>query len=827
MEQKGRDSQPSTANVSVDAVRQADRVADDRLTENRMAGQGNNQSTMCRASTPPAPHRFPLLRRLSITSLLAMLVTAALLIFLYQRDQLAEHEGIAAQENERTAIHLIHLLDEQLSTFVVATEGLDVRALQANPNVNLFADTLDTVREHHVLKLKIFNRVGATIFSTVKEEIGGASKHPKLLVKALLGKTVHQMEFRDTFLSSAGELHDRYIAITYMPLMYAGKYIGVIEVYADATPIIERIHAKVIQLALVVFGVFAALYIALFFFARRADLALANDTRKLADSEGRLRATINSALDGVIGIDASGKLIEFNHAAETIFGWRKEEVIGLPMAELLIPERYRRAHHDGLARFVDTGEARILNSRIEISALRRDGSEFPIELSITAIPDGDSKLFTAYIRDITERKQTEMKADALIKRNQVLMQNAPDGIHILDEKGNFIETNDAFCRHLGYTQAEILQLSVFDVDAKLTKDVLQANIEKLLDGRAVFETLHRRKDGTLMDVEVSVSGVELDGQRCLFALSRDITERKKTEMELRIAAKAFETHEGMFITGADDIIQRVNRAFTEVSGYSAEDAVGQRSSMLKSGKHDAGFYQSIREMLERDGYWQGEIWGRRKNGETYPGWQIITAVPGSDGQVTHYISSFYDTSKRKEAEEQISNLAFYDPLTRLPNRRLLIDRLKQALATNARNKRQGALLFIDLDNFKNLNDTQGHDTGDLLLVEAATRLQACVRQGDTTARLGGDEFVVLLEDLDEDEPTAAAQAEAVGEKIRSTLGQTYLLNGCEYHSTASIGATLLRGPVVTAEEMLRRADVSLYQAKAGGRNTMRFFDPAL
>ena len=163
----------------------------------------------------------------------------------------------------------------------------------------------------------------------------------------------------------------------------------------------------------------------------------------------------------------------------------------------------------------------------------------------------------------------------------------------------------------------------------------------------------------------------------------------------------------------------------------------------------------------------------------------------------------------------------------MPNRRLLVDRLKQALVINARNKRQGALLFIDLDNFKSLNDTQGHDTGDLMLVEAATRLQTCVRQCDTAARVGGDEFVVLLDDLDADETTAAAQTEAVGEKIRSALGQTYTINGHEYHSTASIGATLLRGSVGTADEMLRRADVGLYQAKADGRNTLRFFDPAL
>jgi diguanylate cyclase (GGDEF)-like protein/PAS domain S-box-containing protein len=311
------------------------------------------------------------------------------------------------------------------------------------------------------------------------------------------------------------------------------------------------------------------------------------------------------------------------------------------------------------------------------------------------------------------------------------------------------------------------------------------------------------------------------------ALATHFAERKQAEAELRIAAKAFESQESMFITDANEIIQRVNKAFTETTGYSAEEAVGQKPSILKSGRHDAEFYRALRESLGRDGFWQGEIWNRRKNGEIYPEWEAITVVRGADGQITHYISAFTDISKRKEAEEQIRDLAFYDPLTKLPNRRLLLDRLHQAIVLSVRNSQQGALLFIDLDNFKSVNDTQGHAVGDLLLVEVANRLQSCIRAGDTTARLGGDEFVVLLEGLDPDEPTAASQAETVGEKIRETIEQPFLINGKEYNNTTSIGITLFRGPIKTMEEMLKRADVALYQAKADGRNTVRFFDPAL
>lgn len=311
------------------------------------------------------------------------------------------------------------------------------------------------------------------------------------------------------------------------------------------------------------------------------------------------------------------------------------------------------------------------------------------------------------------------------------------------------------------------------------------------------------------------------------ALATYLAERKGAEAELRIAAKAFESQESMFITDANGVIQRVNKAFSETTGYSAEEAVGKKPSILKSRKHEAEFYQAMYTSLERDGCWEGEIWNRRKNGEVYPEWEAISVVRGEDGHVTHFISVFTDISRRKEAEEQIRDLAFYDPLTKLPNRRLLLDRLHQALVLSVRNSQQGALLFIDLDNFKSVNDTQGHAIGDLLLIEVAMRLQACIRAGDTTARLGGDEFVVSLEGLDRDEPAAASQAETVGDKIRDTIAQPFFINGNEYHNTASIGITLFRGPVKTAEEMLKRADVALYQAKADGRNTVRFFDPAL
>jgi diguanylate cyclase (GGDEF)-like protein/PAS domain S-box-containing protein len=345
-------------------------------------------------------------------------------------------------------------------------------------------------------------------------------------------------------------------------------------------------------------------------------------------------------------------------------------------------------------------------------------------------------------------------------------------------------------------------------------------------GHARFEARHKRKDGAALDVEVSALHVAAIGER-FFVFIRDITQRKQAEAALRIAAIAFESQEGMFITDADSVIIQVNRAFSEITGYSAQEAIGQTPKLLGSGRHGAAFYTAMKDSITKTGVWRGEVWNRRKNGKVYPEWLTITAVRNALGAVTHYVSTLTDITSRKAAEDEIKNLAFFDPLTRLPNRRLLLDRMKQALASSTRNRRYGALLFVDLDNFKTLNDTLGHFIGDLLLQQVAQRLATCVREGDTVARLGGDEFVVMLEDLSENPKEAATQTEAVGEKILLTLNQPYRLANYEHRNTPSIGITLFSDHQESIDELLKRADLAMYQAKAAGRNTLRFFDPEM
>lgn len=306
-----------------------------------------------------------------------------------------------------------------------------------------------------------------------------------------------------------------------------------------------------------------------------------------------------------------------------------------------------------------------------------------------------------------------------------------------------------------------------------------------------------------------------------------IENQQHSDAKLRIAATAFESREGMMITDANYVILQANHAITEITGYPAEELIGRTPRILRSFRHSDEFYEQMWDCIKGIGKWQGEVLSRRKNGEIYPKWLTITAVKAEDGRITHYVTAETDITARKAAEDKIALLAFYDPLTELPNRRLLLDRLQQAQASSARSGRNGALLFIDLDNFKTLNDTLGHDQGDLLLQQVAQRLSFCVREGDTVARLGGDEFVVMLESLSEHAAEAATQAEALGEKILATLNQPFKLDSHETHSTPSIGITLFSGHQTSIEDLLKQADLAMYQSKTAGRNTLRFFDPAM
>ena len=561
------------------------------------------------------------------------------------------------------------------------------------------------------------------------------------------------------------------------------------------------------------------------FYRRQLQIAA---QRTETERQQRIHATVfDSSTDAIVITDAAASILSVNPAFTRITGYTQTEAVGRNPVHLLASPQQDARFYDEMwetLRREGAWQGEVINTH-------KSGSSYDIQLSITAAcdPHGKVQHFIAIASDITERKRAEQALKRESEKNLALLRNASDGIHILDPDGHVIEASDSFCAMLGYSREEAIGMHVSQWDAILDRHALAAAIRQQLAhrGRSEFESRHRRKDGSVFDVEISGYPLELDGRPVLFNSSRDITARKQAEAELRIAATAFETQDGIIVTDADSNILRVNPAFTDITGYTAADVMGKNPRILKSGRHDSGFYAAMWDSINAHGSWSGEIWNRRKNGEIYPERLTISALRDPDGKLTNYVASIADITLRKAAEEEIRSLAFYDPLTGLPNRRLMLDRLQQALASCLRSQKQGALLFIDLDNFKSLNDTLGHDKGDLLLQQVARRLELCVRKGDTVARLGGDEFVVMLEDLSNHPMEGASQTESVGEKILEMLNKPYQLMLHEYHNSPSIGATLFGPAHGDIDELFKQADIAMYQAKKAGRNNLRFFDPQM
>ncbi len=311
-----------------------------------------------------------------------------------------------------------------------------------------------------------------------------------------------------------------------------------------------------------------------------------------------------------------------------------------------------------------------------------------------------------------------------------------------------------------------------------------------------------------------------DGSRHgLAVLGRDITERKQIEEKLRLAATIFDSSsEAMMISDANNNIININPAYTQITGYTLEDIAGKNPRELSSGRHDASFYREMWHSLKKIGYWQGEVWNRRKNGEIFAEWLTINIIFNEAGEVSQHLAFFSDITEKKKADELIWNHANFDHLTQLPNRRLFRDRLVQEIKNSDRAHLSMALLFIDLDRFKEVNDTLGHDAGDILLIEAARRITQCVRVSDTVARLGGDEFTVILSRI-----TDTSHVDRVAQDIIQKLSEPFDLNGEMVNSSASIGITLYPADGVDIEQMIRNADQAMYMAKGRGRNCYSHF----
>ena len=486
----------------------------------------------------------------------------------------------------------------------------------------------------------------------------------------------------------------------------------------------------------------------------------------------------------------------------------------------------RQEHAIELPTILVTGQG---NEELAVQALRLGFADYLVKQPgyLFQLPFA---LEGAYHRAILKQEQTALKLSR--DRYQELVTRIPVGIYRFrrDAAGgmSFDYVSPRFCDMLGLSEAELLgdiELAFARAHPDDREDLRRSHqvtcderVSLAWEGRFIV-------NGAVHWLHIeSVSNVLPNRDVILDGVVMDVTQRREAEEQLRLAAAVFEnTQDGVVIADIQPRILAVNHAYEEITGYSEQEALGKNPNILKSGRHERSFYQTLWASIKQTGHWQGEIWNRRKNGEIYPQWTTLSAVRNDQGVVTNYVGVFTDISQLKKTEARLAHLAHYDPLTELPNRLLFHSRMDHALERAHRQHEQLAVLLFDLDRFKDVNDSLGHPAGDELLQKVAERVRARLRDEDTLSRLGGDEFVVLLERL-----TQPQDAGRVAQEIIDTLAPVFRLqSGAEVFISASIGISLYPDHGNTPDELTQHADAALYLAKGQGRHTYRYYTEAL
>jgi diguanylate cyclase (GGDEF)-like protein/PAS domain S-box-containing protein len=569
---------------------------------------------------------------------------------------------------------------------------------------------------------------------------------------------------------------------------------------------------------------------------RRVELALSS-------SEKLFRAVTDASPLAIHISSGNEQWGEYMNPAFTrIFGYTRDDIPSVAAWwKLAYPnENYRdRIKEEWDRRVAHAIQTHTAIEPFESVVTCKDGSEKNI---VWGFVDVGERNFS-YGLDLTERKLADLQLRASEERYRATFEQAAIGIVLVTFEGQILKCNARFAEIVGYTPQEASRLNVIQLTEPGYLPECLPILQSLKDGSAdtaFFEKRYIRKDGSLIWVRLTVSKERDSRGKALHLISfvEDINALKAAEHRLAATGEALrvseERYRTVFQTSLDAIlisrvdngkIIDVNRAFLDALGFERDEVIERTTRELRLWE-DSRDRDNLLHILSRTFECRNmEIQFRRKSGETL--WALVSAsIIEVEGQRC-VLAIARDISNAKAAQAEIRNLAFYDSLTGLPNRRLLLERLRQALVVSNRNGRMRALLFVDLDNFKTLNDTLGHQTGDLLLQEAARRLKSCIRDIDAVGRLGGDEFVLMLEDLSELPEDAAAQSKAVAEKILTALGQPCLLAGREYCGSASIGISVFGDSRESTSEVLQQADIAMYQAKLAGRNTMRFFAPAL
>jgi diguanylate cyclase (GGDEF)-like protein/PAS domain S-box-containing protein len=552
---------------------------------------------------------------------------------------------------------------------------------------------------------------------------------------------------------------------------------------------------------------------------------------ELRKSEARYRTVLDAAFDAIVTITPDGIVRWFNRGAERIFGYTSEEAIGQPVT-LLMPERYREPCVAGLHRYLRTGEARVVGGTTELVGLRKDGSEFPIEMSLGETQENGERLFTGVIRDVTERKRTEDALREIRDRFRSIFDHAPIGVAMVNLEGRYLHANRSLCEILGYTEEQLQALTWQEITHPDDLAASLAYARRIVEGEFLKYHLEKRflhADGHTVWASLSVSLVrDAEGEPLYFVSQiQDVTERKKVEKVIIESEQRFRTlvqnsSDIITILEADGTVRYVSPAVERITGYKPEEQVGTNAfgSVHRDDRDRA--LDTFAEVLKRPGLHPPlEFRVPHKDGS----WRYLEHVVNNlldDPVVRGVVVNSWDVTERKALVEQLSYHAFHDPLTGLPNRALLLDRLEHALTRANRQGSKVVVLFMDLDNFKVINDSLGHKVGDQLLVEVAERLKTCLRPEDTAARLGGDEFTILIEDI-----SSVGEVVHIAERIAKILQPPFTLEDQEVFTTVSTGIALNSTAQEQPADLLRHADLAMYRAKHRGKARYEVFEPSM
>lgn len=547
------------------------------------------------------------------------------------------------------------------------------------------------------------------------------------------------------------------------------------------------------------------------------------------DVQARLAGAIEQTpLLAVQGVGRDGIVRIWNDASVKLYGMARDDAIGRHLCDLLPFHGPAAAFDAALAAMWDSGQSA---SPQECQVQTASGAPGWVYCSMFPIVEsGETRLVFCMDIDITLQKGQEKSLADRVTRIREFFENSADAI-ILLRGGKFHEFNPAALRLFGYAghEAELQGAVPYRISPRCQPDgrLSQEKMEEIhalvrAKGSHRFEWQYSTRDNCVFWGEVTITALHADGDEMMYAMVRDITDRKQAEQSLRLSAQVFEnSHEGIIILDAQWRVCSVNAAYTAATGFREQDVAGRPDPSLCADEHDLVECDAIRTAVGQSGHWQGELWGRRSNGDAFPAWASISTVH-DDERLVNFIVIFYDISDRKASEERIRHLSEHDFLTGLPNRVLLLDRLQQAIASARRNRSMLAVLFLDLDHFKNINDSLGHHIGDKLLQVVADRLKKCVRGNDTVSRQGGDEFVVMLTDIG-----GIDQVAHIAANILHALSMPYHIEEHALTITTCVGISLYPDDGQDMDMLIRNADTAMYHAKEHGRNNYQFFNHAM